>query len=128
MLDADTQSLATSALHPYVASSSADGAVLVTNAMNVSKRKAMEPGARLMHKVFRMVRHGDAFTLRHGYFPEGVLPNAQGQKTPVFAVDRWDPSVSVTSVAWCPNARHALLLASGTSAGLVHIAWIESSS
>lgn len=116
-----------SAFHPFVASGSADGSVHISNALQVSKRKAIEPGGRLMHKRFRLVQRDESsFTLRHGYYPEGVLPTAQGQKQAVFSVDRWDPAVGVTSVAWCPNASHALLLASGTGIGLVRIESIES--
>lgn len=116
-----------SAFHPFVASGSADGSVHISNALQVSKRKAIEPGGRLMHKRFRLVQRNEiSFTLRHGYYPEGVLPTAQGQKHTVFSVDRWDPAVGITSVAWCPNASHALLLASGTGIGLVRIECIES--
>ena len=116
-----------SAFHPFIASGSADGSVHISNALQVSKRKAIEPGGRLMHKRFRLVRRDDSsFSLRHGYYPEGILPTAQGLKQAVFSVDRWDPAVGVTSVAWCPNASRALWLASGTGIGLVRIECVES--
>lgn len=119
-------SLAASAFHPYIASGSADGSVNITNALNVSKRKAMEEGGRLVHKRFRLIQNdANTYTIRHGFYPEGVLPRSQTQKSAPLSIDRWDPSVCITSVAWCPNDGHRLLLASGTGIGLVRVEWIE---
>ena len=86
----------------------------------------MEEGGRLVHKRFRLIQNdANTYTIRHGFYPEGVLPRSQTQKSAPLSIDRWDPSVCITSVAWCPNDGHSLLLASGTGIGLVRVEWIE---
>ncbi|WFD22742.1 hypothetical protein MEQU1_001419 [Malassezia equina] len=118
--------MAASALHPFLATGSAEGSVKLTSVLAMAKRKTAEEGSRFMHKLFRLARVDDGFVWHQGFYPEGVLPRAPTRKSgPPVVIDRWDPQVAVTSVAWSPNAGRALLLASGTALGLVHISWAE---
>lgn len=118
--------MAASAYHPFLATGSAEGSVKLTSALAMAKRKTADEGSRFMHKLFRLARTESGFVWYQGFYPEGVLPRVFSRKSgPLPMIDRWDPQVGVTSVAWSPNARSALLLASGTSLGLVHIAWTE---
>ncbi|WFD31081.1 hypothetical protein MSPP1_002113 [Malassezia sp. CBS 17886] len=119
-------SIAASAHHPFAATGSADGSVKLTNALATGKRKAGDDGSRVMHKLFRLERRGDAYTVLEGFYPEGVWPKAGGAKPAPPSTDQWDPLVAVTAVAWSPNLGRALLLASGNAVGLVHIHWAGS--
>lgn len=75
---------------------------------------------------FRLVHEAPAtYVMRHGYMPEGLLPSSAAKKSTLWHVDRWDPSVCITSVAWSPNAGRALLLASGSAHGIVRVEWVE---
>lgn len=118
--------MAASAYHPFLATGSAEGSVKLTSVLAMARRKTAEEGSRFMHKLFRLARTASGFVWCQGFYPEGVLPRSATRKSgPPVVLDRWDPQVAVTSVAWSPNAGRALLLASGTALGLVHIAWIE---
>lgn len=118
--------MAASACHPFLATGSAEGSVKLTSVLAMAKRKTAEEGSRFMHKLFRLARTDSGFVWHQGFYPEGVLPRAATRKNgPPVVIDRWDPQVAVTSVAWSPNAGRALLLASGTALGFVHIAWAE---
>lgn len=131
------QSVATSAMHPYVATGAADGTVKLTNALAVTKRHAVEDGSRvralvgspltqIMHVRSRILRDSEErYTLRHGFFPEGVWPRGSMTKSAPLLYDAWDASVAITSVAWSPNPGRALLLASGSALGIVRVEWAE---
>ncbi|WFC95940.1 hypothetical protein MBRA1_002596 [Malassezia brasiliensis] len=112
--------IATSDVHPFVATGASDGSVKLTNLLAAGKRKA-EDGSRVMHKLFRLQRQADGtYKMRHAFFPEGVWPQHASKHAPP-SWDTWDPSVAVTAVAFGPAPGQALSLASGTAVGLVRI-------
>lgn len=114
-----TQAVCASAFHPYVATGGAEGAVKLTNVLGAGRRRA-EDGSRVMHPLFRVVRDGEAYAVRHALYPEGVAPRAPSKAAPP-TWDTWDASVGVTSVAFAPRAAQARRLASGIACGLVRI-------
>ncbi|WFD06607.1 hypothetical protein MVES1_001961 [Malassezia vespertilionis] len=111
--------IATSPLHPFVATGSADGSVKLSNALATGKRKSTADGARVMHKLFRLALQDGAYTLSDTFYPEGVWPRTPSKATSTL-YDQWDPSLAITATSW-GMLQHASRLANGTALGLVRI-------
>ncbi|WFD44343.1 hypothetical protein MPSI1_003011 [Malassezia psittaci] len=113
--------IGTSRYHPFVATGAADGTVKLTNLLTAGKRKA-EDGSRVMHKLFRLQynQQTNSYTILHSFLPEGVWPQSASRSVPP-SWDTWDPSIAVESLAFSPEPRNALMLASGMGVGLVRI-------
>ncbi|WFD35067.1 hypothetical protein MCUN1_001916 [Malassezia cuniculi] len=118
-------SLAASPFHPYAASGSADGSVKIANVLTASKRKALDPRFRIMHKLFRLSAEADGtLAMLHDFLPEGTAPRASSKAAPPL-FDHWDPAVGIHALAWSPNIGRGLLLASGSASGIVRLDWVE---
>ena len=117
--------VAASPFHPFTATGSADGSVKVSNAVTATKRKAVDPKFKIMHKLYRLDVDGDAVVMKHGFFPEGTAPSSAAAKSAPPMYDDWDPSIGIHALAWCPNIGRGLLLASGAACGIARIDWTE---
>ncbi|SGY21577.1 BQ5605_C016g08254 [Microbotryum silenes-dioicae] len=121
-------SIASSPHHPFAASASADGCLIIANTIRPNRDRIVR--GNYSQKVYRLDFHRrlGEYRMIDNMLPE-ARPTADSNGKIMFrgsmSTASWSPEVGIARVAWHPALDRCALLASGTMCGLVRVDWCE---